>query len=214
MTPPGLADVLAVVLAAAAFRVAYWEALFRLGRTDLAGPAAASRAVSSAHAAAVVAIAAGAPTLCGAWGAAARAVSVGYLAHDLHLLLTCPGLRDPPMVIHHLSAAALIWGGVGSLCWEARWAFFAEAPVPFLNLAWLFRREGRAPSRAAGAATDAAVLVLFAVTRLAALPLLAGVAARAGERLLAGALLCLGGLSWLRFGRLARGAIEGAGRAR
>lgn len=168
--PPAWGDAAGVLAAAVCWRAAYLEAGFhvRRRRPALDWPGAASRAASTAHALLSVLAAALAPDFCGAWGAALRLASAGYLVHDAHLVATTPSLKDPGMLAHHAFYACLVFFGLGlaprAVVARALWA---EAPVPFLNLGWLLvRGGGRARAPRLFAANSAAVLGLFLATRL------------------------------------------------
>lgn len=204
LAPKAMLDLaIATFLAAACARLAYWELEARF---PLQGPEVVSRAVSSLHAVLVVALCAAAPSLRGGWGVAARALPLGYLAHDAQLLLTRRELYDRGMVVHHACFALLVAVGVGPYPDQARLALFGEAPVPFLNLGWLLHRR-RAAGQAAGpgwlfGAVGGVTLSLFVMTRLLVFPRLAAEAALQDECVAFITLAGLAGLNAYWFARL------------
>lgn len=205
MAAEALAVLAASALAAAAFRAAYWG----LERRTAEGPEEVSRYVSSLHSVLVVALCLGAPGFgSGGWRLAAQALPLGYLAHDLQLLASRPALRDPWMVLHHVSFALLVACGVGAYPAEAQVALRGEAPVPFLNLGWALHRRRKAGAPAGPAwllpAVGGATLGLFVATRLLVFPSLAATTARDGQAVATLALVSLSALNFFWFQKLLR----------
>jgi hypothetical protein len=180
----------------------YFRSLYEIARACGAGAEAASRVVATVHAVATAAVAAsffithgGADSdtagdtsgdASGAWWASGRvAWSLGYLAHDLDLLLgdlrTDIGI-DWATVAHHVAfAGALAAAAPRAAALTAR-ALLAEAAVPPLYLGWWLAHSGgdrRHPY--VFAAAGVATLVMFVATRVLNFALiLPAVAASAG----------------------------------
>lgn len=181
-------------------------------------PQYASRYVSCVHAIALVAIALawdwmGSPSAKGRWAAIATAVPLGYLAHDAHLTLTTPSLRDPAMLAHHLAFSLLAAGAPARYPDKVAQAYLAEVSTPLLHAGWMMLKAGAhktypKPFSAIGLSLLAAFLYfrVYALTRLTA------EAYYASEWVCFGASACLALLNWYWFARLvALGAILARG---
>jgi hypothetical protein len=202
-----------------AFRLAYAGTVsfcYPRVRTPGGAPALCCRLVSCLHAGALVALglAQCAAPPCQWWPLLARAVPVGYLVHDFHLIWTEPSIWGRPIAVHHVVFALLVSFAAESFPDHTARAFLAETSVFFLNAGWVMIRTGwreRAPRLFAA---NVAVLFLtflrfrvytftslalesIALEKWALLPLVAGIA----------------GLNWYWFALMCR-AVYRAGEAR
>ena len=103
-------------------------------------PAFVSRYVSCLHAGALVCLALmweGGLAEIEWWGPLARAVPVGYLIHDAHLIWTEPSLWEASTMAHHGSFALLVFFAAGYFPDHTARAFLAELSVFPLNLGWV-----------------------------------------------------------------------------
>lgn len=191
------------VASAVAWRALYCAIAWACPRDNFCTPAFLSRYISSAHAVALVALAAAprAPW----WPAAACAIPLGYLAHDALLLLAEPSLWDPVMLGHHLAFAALVAVGPESYPNYTAWGFLAETAVPFLNLGWAMVKTGADKSHPrAFRAVSAAVLLTFFVFRVCTFAAFVATAVMLGDWYMAAPMAALTAMNWSWFAILLR----------
>lgn len=201
----------AAVATAAAFRGLYWAAA-RLDRPRPSAPQYTSRYVSTVHA--VVLVALGLAPRGAWWPCAARAVPLGYLAHDAALLFAEPCLWDLGTAAHHLVFALLVAAAAAAYPAHTARAFLAEASVPALNLGWMMVRTG-ADRRHPYAFGFVSVMLLctFASLRVWAFTALLLESVAEGVWGLAPLLLGLAAVNWYWFGLLLLRARRAIARA-
>ena len=161
-----------IFVAAAAFRRAYTAALRSrfapAARAD--APAFVSRYISCVHAGALVGLGllweAGLARP-GWWTLLARAVPIGYLAHDAHIIWAEPSLWEASALLHHAAFAVLVYVAAPPFPDHTARAFLAEISVPFLNLGWvLLKTKEVARWPRAFAANNVALLLSFSLFRV------------------------------------------------
>ena len=211
-------QVAAATASAWVFRLAYL-ALQRatlLRRHGMDSPAFLSRYVSCLHAGALVALGflweAGiaAPDW---WTPLARAIPIGYLVHDAHLICTEPTLWEPSAMTHHVIFALLVYAAAGAYPDHTARAFLAELSVCPLNLGWAMIKTG-AESRwpQVFIVNSAALLLTFLRFRVYTFTLFAFEAVAQKVWPLLPMLAGLAGLNWYWFGLLCRKAYAVAQR--
>ena len=139
-----LNDLLLALLSAAVFRGLYLAAI-SAARSGLgpSTPPFISRYVSGVHALALVALGLWPAQQRGEWWVSiARALPLGYLAHDTHLLFVETSVWDLSALIHHCVFAVLVSAAAGPYPDHTAQAFLAELSVPFLNAGWVMLKTG------------------------------------------------------------------------
>jgi hypothetical protein len=198
-----------VALSALLFRLVYHlSARLRLGPPT---PPFLSRYAGCAHALALVALGALRDRADPAgWLLVARALPLGYLLHDAHLLLAEASLRDWPMVAHHLVFACLVWLVPEKYPEMSASAFLAEITTPLVYAGWAMIKTGadrRHPLVFGG--VSAALLATFLRFRVLAFAGFLSEAAGRSEWLICAPLVVLVVLNWYWFGLLLRKAWRG-----
>jgi hypothetical protein len=136
-----------ISISAWSFRTAYLTLDAAAARWRVAdyAPALLSRYVSCLHAGALVAL--GLLWRNGMadrlwWIPAARAVPIGYLIHDTHLIWTEPDIWELSTFVHHVSFALLVFFAPAAFPDLTARAFLAEISVFPLNLGWVMLKTG------------------------------------------------------------------------
>jgi len=136
-----------IAVSAWAFRLAYsaLRGMAALRRRGVDSPAFLSRYVSCLHAGALVALSllwGGGFADPGWWIPLARAIPIGYLIHDAHLIWTEPTLWEVSAAAHHAVFALLVFFAPGAFPDHTAHAFLAELSVFPLNLGWAMIKTG------------------------------------------------------------------------